>query len=146
MIKFRVWEPWMTILLLNMTILLTSDVFFSFDFDGGNWQQADAWNSVIVGTIEVNALAQGPLWWFDSWPWIEHPTFQLRGIHFCHWATTVFAKKVTWASGSSPLWSRYTSGWICRWAPPKKILDPPMVLLFAKHLGKRCSKVTELKI
>jgi len=39
---------------------------------------------------------------------------------------TVFVKKATWTVGSSPVCSQYTSGWICPWAPPKKILDPPM--------------------
>jgi len=32
--------------------------------------------------VEVNALAQGALRQFTQWPWIEHPTFQLRGGHF----------------------------------------------------------------
>jgi len=35
-------------------------------------------------------------------------------------------KKVTWPVGSSPPCSQYTCGWTRAWAPPKKILDPPM--------------------
>jgi len=35
-----------------------------------------------VGTIEVNAPAQGALRQFPQWPWIEKPTFQLGGRHF----------------------------------------------------------------
>jgi len=35
-------------------------------------------------------------------------------------------KNVTWAVGSSLLCNQYTSGWTRPWAPPKKILDPPM--------------------
>jgi len=35
------------------------------------------------------------------------------------WVLTVFVKKVTWAVGSSLLYSQYTSGWTRPWAPPK---------------------------
>jgi len=37
----------------------------------------------------------------------------------CLWVFTVliFVTKVTWAVGSSPLCSQYTSGWIWPWAP-----------------------------
>jgi len=37
---------------------------------------------LLAGVVEVNALAQGALRQFTQWPWIEHPTFQLRGGHF----------------------------------------------------------------
>ena len=36
----------------------------------------------LPGWFWVNTLAQGVLRLFTQWPWIEHPTFQLRGGHF----------------------------------------------------------------
>jgi len=32
----------------------------------------------MLGVVEVNAIAQGMLQRFTQWPWIEHPTFQMR--------------------------------------------------------------------
>jgi len=37
---------------------------------------------LLTGAVEVNAVAQGALRRFTQWPWIEHPTFQLRGGHY----------------------------------------------------------------
>jgi len=34
---------------------------------------------LFVGAAEVNALAQAALRQVAQWPWIEHPTFHLRG-------------------------------------------------------------------
>jgi len=36
----------------------------------------------LPGRFWVNTLAQGVLRQFTQWPWIDHPTFQLRGGHF----------------------------------------------------------------
>jgi len=36
---------------------------------------------LLTGAVEVNALAQGALQRFTQWPYIEHPTFHLRGGH-----------------------------------------------------------------
>jgi len=36
---------------------------------------------LFVGAVAVNALAQAALRRVSHWPWIEHPTFQLRGGH-----------------------------------------------------------------
>ena len=36
----------------------------------------------LLGRFWVNILAQGVLRKFTQWPWIEHPSFQLRGGHF----------------------------------------------------------------
>jgi len=38
----------------------------------------------LSGRFWVNTLAQGVLRQFTQWPWIEHPTFQLRGGHFAN--------------------------------------------------------------
>jgi len=56
--------------------------FFFVNFGDGNWRQAEAWIVLLVGTVEVSALAYGALRQFTQWLWIEHPTFQLRGGHF----------------------------------------------------------------
>jgi len=37
---------------------------------------------LLVGTVEVTALAQGALRQFTQRLWIEHPTFELGGGHF----------------------------------------------------------------
>jgi len=50
-------------------------------FGDSNWRQAEAWNVLLAGAVEVNALAQGALRQFTQWQWIEHPTFQLGGGH-----------------------------------------------------------------
>jgi len=36
---------------------------------------------LFVGTVAVNALAQGALRRVTQLPWIEHPTFHLVGGH-----------------------------------------------------------------
>jgi len=50
------------------------------------WRQAEAWNVLLAGAVEVNALAQGALRQFTQWLRIEHPTFQLGGGHLNHCA------------------------------------------------------------
>jgi len=57
----------------------------------------------------------------------------------CVWLFTVLLKKVTWAVGSSLLCSQYTSGWTRPWAPPKKILDPPMIMIFTEYIFRLLS-------
>jgi len=37
---------------------------------------------LLARAVEVNDLAQGALRRVAQWPWIEHPTFQLRDGHF----------------------------------------------------------------
>jgi len=37
---------------------------------------------LLAGAVEVNALSQGALRSCTQWPWIKHPTFQLRGQQF----------------------------------------------------------------
>ena len=54
-------------------------LLFFVNFGDGNWRQAKAWIVLLARAGEVNALAQGVLQQFTQWPWIEHPTFQLRG-------------------------------------------------------------------
>ena len=56
--------------------------FFFVNFGDGNWRQAEAWNVLLAGAAEVNALALGALRQFTQWLWIEHPTFQSGGGHF----------------------------------------------------------------
>ena len=48
------------------------------DFGDGNWQPIEAWNLLLARVAKMNSLAQGVLWWFTQWLWVEHPTFQLR--------------------------------------------------------------------
>ena len=36
---------------------------------------------LLAGAVQVNALAQGAVWQFTQWLWIEHPTFHLGGGH-----------------------------------------------------------------
>ena len=55
---------------------------FFVNFGDDCWRQAEAWIVLLVGEVEVNALAQGALRKFTQWLWIEHPTFQLGGGHF----------------------------------------------------------------
>ena len=59
----------------------TQSVFFVvfLIFGDSNWRQAEAWNVLLAGAVEVNALAQGALRQFTQW--IEHPTLQLGGGH-----------------------------------------------------------------
>ena len=57
-------------------------IIFFVDFGDGNWRQAEAWIVLLARAVEVNALAQGALRRFTQWLWIEHSTFQLRGVQF----------------------------------------------------------------
>jgi len=50
------------------------------DFFIDIWRQVKSWTMSLVGAVEVNAQAQGELRRFTQWTWIEHPTFQWRGI------------------------------------------------------------------
>jgi len=59
---------------------------FFFFYGDGNWRQAEAWNVLLAGAVEVNVLAQGALRQFTQWLRIEHPTFQLGGGHLNHCA------------------------------------------------------------
>jgi len=36
---------------------------------------------LFVGTVAVNALAQGALWRVTQWQWTEHTTFEFGGGH-----------------------------------------------------------------
>ena len=45
------------------------------------WRQAEAWKLLLAGAVSVNALARRALRRFTKGPWIEGPTFQLRGGH-----------------------------------------------------------------
>jgi len=36
---------------------------------------------LLTGVAQVSAVAQGAPRKFTQWPWIEYPTFQLRGGH-----------------------------------------------------------------
>ena len=38
-----------------------SNYFFNLIFGDGNWRQAEGWNLLLVGAIEVTAPAQGAL-------------------------------------------------------------------------------------
>ena len=57
-------------------------MFLYFISGDGNWRKAEAWNLLLAGAVEVNALVQGALRQFTQWHFqlrIEHSTFQLRG-------------------------------------------------------------------
>ena len=51
------------------------------DLFNDSWQQAEVCIMLFVEAVEVNALAEGALRRVTQWPWIEHPTFRLRGGH-----------------------------------------------------------------
>jgi len=38
-----------------------------------NWWQLEAWIMLLIGVVEVNALAQGVLWRFTQWLWSGIP-------------------------------------------------------------------------
>jgi len=61
-----------------------SVIFFLFfvNFGDGNWWQADAGFVASCLSFWVNTLAQLALRRFTQWPWINLPTFKLRGGHF----------------------------------------------------------------
>jgi len=48
---------------------------------------------LLVGAVEVNALAQRALRRFTRWPWIEYPTFQLERRTLCHWANLLLFQR-----------------------------------------------------
>jgi len=54
---------------------------FFYHFSDGDWRHANAGNMFPTWAVEVNDLYQEALQRFTQWPWIEHPTFQLRGRH-----------------------------------------------------------------
>ena len=45
-------------------------------FGDGNQRQFAAWNYLLAGAVEMNAVTQGALRCLTQWPWIEQPTFQ----------------------------------------------------------------------
>jgi len=49
-----------------------------FDFGDGTWRQSAAWNLLLIGSVEVNALAQGTLRQFTQWPWVDYLTFYFK--------------------------------------------------------------------
>jgi len=62
------------------------------NFGDDNWRQAEAWILLFAGAVEMNALAQAALRRFTQRPWIERPTFQLRGGHFITGLTPPFLR------------------------------------------------------
>jgi len=53
---------------------LLYNTLFLFDFGDGNWRRAKARILLFAGAVEVNGESL-------KGPWLEHPTFQLKGGH-----------------------------------------------------------------
>ena len=84
-------------LLNNCNILLFCMIECSVFND--NWWQAEACLMRVVGAVEIKA--QGVLRRVIPWPWIEHPTFQLRSGHSTTFYHTLSHSTFQLRSGNS---------------------------------------------
>jgi len=110
---------------LQMKQILWWTFFIDFGYD--NWWQAEACNLLLVGVVEVNALAQRVLRQFTQWSWIEHPTFRLCSRRWTS-TTQVHCTDFVWRS------SRCTSS-----SYSKNSTEIPFTNIWSYFEGRRSS-------